>query len=244
MSAFDPWLIVFMGIYLIAGVFLILLLIKLYGSYKDTKSQDILYFMIGLLLLAASNIVFMIRRPMYETFANPFMGDLLTVILQIPSELGVLFIGIFTVRFTFPKRVKGIISIIAIIVAIKWIVESVIILGNSPHYYLVDYNIVYTLDYALIRLGLLIPLYLIPVTVFFYYSVKIRSENKPKSNRALWLGSGMLCFAVPFLSIPILVVTLGHVFRLLEIFVLAAAIIFYICFAMPKWFKKSIGMIE
>ena len=244
MSQFDPMLIIFMTIYLVAGIFLVLLLYRLYKNYKETRSQDVLFFFTGLLLLLISNIVFMFRRPAYEFLGLPQLGDLLTIILQIPSELGVLFISVFSIRFTFPKRTKLIVSCVSVVVVIKWIVESIIIFYGAPHYYLVNYDIVYSLQYALIRLALLIPLYVTPPTVFFYYGIKIKDESKPKSKRSIWLGFGMLCFAIPFLLVPIAVVTLGHIFRLLEIFVLLAAILFYIGFTMPEWFKKFIGMKE
>ena len=244
MSQFDPFLIIFMAIYLVAGVFLFLLLYRLYHNYKETKYQDVLDFLIGLLLLSISNIVFLLRRPAYEFLGMPQLGDLLTIILQIPSETGVLFISAFAMRFTFPEKTKVIIPVVAIVLIIKWFVEGFIIFLGFPHYFLVDYNIVYSLEYALIRLGMLIPLYVTPPAVFFYYGYKVRETSKPKSNRSIWLGFGMLCFAVPFLLVPIAVVTLGHIFRLLEIFVLFAAIIFYIGFTMPDWFKTFIGIID
>lgn len=240
----TPMDIFFFVIYILAGFFLIILLIKLYKNYRETRSKDVLYFLIGLLLLTTSNVIFILRRFSYELWALPDVGDALTIALQIPSELGVLFISMFAIRFTFPERTKLIVSCVSIIVVVKWIIETIVILQGAPHYVPVNYDIVYSLEYALLRLLLLIPLYIVPPTVFFYYSVKIRGENIPKSNRALWLGVGMLCFAIPFLFVPIGVVTIGHWLRVLEIFVLFAAIIFYIAFTMPKWFKKRIGMSE
>ncbi len=233
--------IIFFIIYLIAGIFLIALLYKLFKMYKETESLDILLFFIGLLLLLISNVIFIFRRFAYASLGAPELGDFLTILLQFPSDLGVLFITLFTIRATFPKRSKVIFSSVLIVVVIKWIVETWVILQGPPLYNVINYDIVYSLEYALIRLVFLLPLYAIPPIVFFYYAKKIRSENKPKSSRALWLGVGMLCFAIPFLVVPIAVVTIGNVMRLLEIFVLPAPIIFYICFTMPNWFKRKIG---
>jgi hypothetical protein len=231
---------VFLVIYLIAGIFLIALLYKLYKMYRETESLDILLFFLGLLLLMISNIIFIFRRMAYAS-GGASMGDFLTILLQFPSELGVLFISLFAIRATFPKRSKVIFSSVFVVVVIKWIVETWVILQGPPLYNVINLDIVYSLEYALIRLGLLLPLYAIPPAVFFYYAKVIRQETKPKSTRAFWLGFAMLCFAIPFLIVPIAVVTVGNVMRLLEILVLPAPIIFYICFTMPEWFKRRIG---
>ncbi len=240
-SFLEPMNLIFTFVYLLAGVFLIALLFRLYKNYKQTESVEILLFFLGLLLLLISNIIFIFRRLTYASLGLWGLGDLLTIILQFPSELGVLLINSFAIRATFPKRSKIVFSSVLTIIVIKWIVESWAIMIGPPLYDVINFDIVYSLEYSLIRLIFLLPIYIIPPGVFFYSSKVIREESKPKSTRAMWLGIGMLCFAVPFLTVPIAVIIIGYVFRIVEILVVFAPIIFYICFTMPDWFKRRIG---
>ena len=71
-------------------------------------------------------------------------------------------------------------------------------------------------------------------------AIRVKEENPPASNRASWFGNAFLVYAIgqvvefaPFFptefSVP------------LRITYVIAALIFYICFTMPEWFKKRIG---
>ncbi|MFX1449744.1 MAG: hypothetical protein ACFFCM_02805, partial [Promethearchaeota archaeon] len=59
------------------------------------------------------------------------------------------------------------------------------------------------------------------------------------SNLSIWLGLGILCFAT-----ALLVATIIPTFQVIQVLYVPAAIIFYICFSMPEWFKRSIGWID
>lgn len=174
---FQPMNLLFFIIYIFAGIFLIALLIQLYKNYKETNSTDILLFLLGLLLLLISNVIFIFRRFAYESIGAWELGDALTIILQFPSDLGVLFINIFATRVTFPKRDKIVFSTVFVIIIIKWIFESLAIIQGPPSYNVINLDIVYSFEYAILRLLFLLPIYSIPPTVFFYYSIKIRKRK-------------------------------------------------------------------
>jgi hypothetical protein len=84
-----------------------------------------------------------------------------------------------------------------------------------------------------------VPVAVIPISVFYYYAVKIREENRPSSNRSLWLGTGIFCFALAILMLSVASVT-----RIFLVLYIPSSIIFYVCFSMPEWFKRRIGWTE
>ncbi|MFX0133179.1 MAG: hypothetical protein ACFFDN_06000 [Candidatus Hodarchaeota archaeon] len=232
----DPFQLIMYGIWFVDAIFLAGLIRILYKNYKKTDSVESLLFMIGLLLILTSLVFFNIARFCYESLGSPGLGDLLYIITQFPVIAGSLCFNIFAVRVTFPKRSKIVFSFVLVLGIIFLATITWAVIQGPPYANVVNFDVSFSLNIVFIRLCSLLPILTIPAAVFFYYAIRIRNEDKPKSTTSLWLGLGIVFFAIAFVVSPIAIEL-----RYLQAFVLPAPIIFYICFSMPDWFKRKIG---
>ena len=232
----DPFQLIMLVVWLVSGIFLAGLLWVLYRNYKKTDSVESLLFLIGLLLLLTSLVLYNVAIQSYSTLGSPELGDLLYIFIQFPVIAGALCFNIFAVRLTFEKHAKIVFSFVLIlgIIYLGFIIWAII--QGPPYSNVVNFDIIYSLDISLIRLSTLFPILTIPALVFFYYAIVIRKEDKPKSTLSLLLGLGIVFFDIAFIFAP-----LAYELRFLQALVLPAPILFYICFSMPEWFKRRIG---
>ncbi len=240
LSIFEqPFELILLGALLIALVFLLGIIYELYKDYKKTKTIETLLFLLGMITLIPANIFGIVYSLCYSTFGLPELAEFLIIFNLFPMQFTYLCVNLFAIRMTFPKRYKIILVILLILSVILIGTMTWAILNGSPYFSIVNFAPVYSLDIQIIRFICLIPVAVIPISVFYYYATKVREENRATSNRSIWLGTGILCFAL-----AVIVTSVATEFRMFQMLYVPAAIIFYVCFSMPEWFKRRIGWTE
>ena len=97
-----------------------------------------------------------------------------------------------------------------------------------------------------VRFACLIPLGLMSPIMFFYFSVQSASLNKANAMRSFWMGVALSAFFMGYI-LEVMAIASPIVDILLIIarcLMLFAALLLYICFSMPDWFKTRIGWTE
>ncbi|MFX1450795.1 MAG: hypothetical protein ACFFCM_08135 [Promethearchaeota archaeon] len=235
----DPFELFMLIVFLIAFIFLLGIINALYKDYKKNKIIETFLFLLGMILLIPSNIFLILISLCYSTFGLPELGAFLTLIALFPSQITYLCVNIFAIRVTFPKRYKVVLVILLILSAATVGAQAWAIIVGSPYSRLINFSMVYSFEVQIIRYIGLVPIAVIPISVFYYYAIKVREENKARSSRSIWLGTGILFFAL-----AVLIASVAGEFRIFQVLYLPAAIIFYVCFSMPDWFKRRIGWTE
>ena len=233
------------------GTFLILIILgltilicfRLFKDYQKTNDQPTLSWALASFFLVFAIIFLIIEKLSYSSFGQPDFGRFVAMIASSCVSASLISFNNFAFHITYPKYRK-LLDIIVAILGISYIL--ILIYANirgPPYADIVEFELVYDLSINYLIYPLLIPILSIGPIVFFYFSSKSREESRPNSLRALWLGIGLLCFGLgyivevaPFFP-PILSIPLRGLF-------LATAIIMYVCFAMPQWFKNRIGWIS
>ncbi len=223
-------------IYGVAGLFLFLIIYELYKDYRRDKLTETLLFLLGMIFLIISNVLVVFSRLCYATWGLPGLGELLTINMYLSAQICYLFVNAFAIRVTYPKRFNVIFIFLLVLSGILLGTQSWAIIQGPPHTKIVDFAIFFSIEIILIRIILLIPFGAIPVGVFFYFAKKVRNENKANSNRSIWFGIGILLFVI-----AIVFTSISRELSTIQVLFIPAAIIFYVCFAMPDWFKRRIG---
>ncbi len=223
----------------VSGILLIGIIHALYTTYKKNKLIETLLFLYGMIFLIIGSVLAILVRFAYRNWGLRGLGDFLTFIMNISVLTCFILVNLFSIRVTFPKKYKNILVILLILSAIMVYTALLASDQGFPYIRVVDFVVVYSIEYMLIRFFCLLPFSIIPMSLFFYYAKKVRQEQRAHSNRSIWLGLGILCFVI-----PILVVAIIPIFQFIQVFFVPAALIFYVCFSMPDWFKKRIGWVE
>ena len=226
-------------IYAPLAILLFGIIYELYKNYKETEAVETLLFLLGMIVLFPSTVGGLINRLCFATFGSPELGLVISLLLQFPMQFTYLAVNIFAIRVTFPKQYRIALVILLILSVILIGTVTWAILQGPPMAKITNFIVVYSLEIQIVRFATLVPVAVIPTGVFFYYAGKNWEENRPKSARAAWLGLAILSFAI-----GVLFTSVSAEFRLFIIAYLPAAIIFYVCFAMPDWFKRRIGWPE
>lgn len=239
----EPMELIGLIILSITAVIVIAMINYLNKSYKETKAVETLLFYVAIILLLAALVTLTLEKFSYSTLGLPKLGDILAWVAFIPSGAAVVCADAFSFRTTFPNHVRIFTSFVILLVAIYISVLTWAINQGPPVSNVIDFEVVYSQLITLIVYATLIPIVMIGPVIFFYFAYKVRSENKPNSNRSFWFGLGFTCFALGYVNevSPAFPVELAAPFRL---FFLASAILFYTCFKMPSWFKKRTGWTE
>ena len=192
-----------------------------------------------MITLIPATIFGIISSLCYSTFGLPEISEIIVILTLFPMQFTYLTVNLFAISMTFPKRYKLILVILLILSVI--LIGTVIwaVISGPPFFNVINLSQVYSLNIQIIRFICLIPVAVIPISVFYYYAAKVREENRPTSNRSIWLGTGILSFAL-----AVIVTSVTEVFRVFQVLYVPAAIIFYVCFSMPDWFKRRIGWTE
>ncbi|NVM01809.1 MAG: hypothetical protein HWN67_05715 [Candidatus Helarchaeota archaeon] len=148
---------------------------------------------------------------------------------------GIINLNNFALSMTYPIHKNKLLIIVAILGIISLLLLIYANFFEPSLSEIRGFIIVYDPRISYFILAYVIPNFFIGPVIFFYFSSKIRKENRPKSNLSLWMGIGLTCFGLGYVStfIPILAIPLS--------LFLATTIIMYICFSMPEWFKNRIG---
>ncbi len=231
----QPFEILMLVILLIAAAFLVGIIYELYKNYKRTESTETLLFLIGMISLIPANVLLVLMGLCYSVYGLFELGKLIIILTQIPAQFTYLCVNLFAIRMTFPKKYKIVLIILVSLSVLLIGTVTWATLQGTPYFHY-NFGVVYSTEIQIIRFICLIPIAVIPISVFYYYAVKIREENRARSNRSLWLGTGILFFCV-----IIILTSVATIFRLSQILYVPSAIILYVCFSMPEWFKTRIG---
>ncbi len=224
---------------LISGIFLVGIIHALYTNYKENKLIETLLFLVGMICLIFAAIFAILVRFSLTNWGLLGLGILCTIITNLFALSCILLVNLFSIRVTFPRRYTIVLVILLILSAILVYTGVWAAVQGPPYSRVINFLVYFSLDFMLIRSLGLVPFVIIPISLFFYYAKKVRGEQRAHSNRSIWLGLGILCF-----SIAILVASVNPSLQFIQIFYVPAAIIFYVCFSMPDWFKRRIGMTD
>ncbi len=225
-----------LSISLTAGILVAGIIYRLYKNYKKRESVETLLFLLGMISLIPANVLLTLQSLCYSTFGLPGLGELLTIITLFPAQFTYLCVNLFAIRMTFPKRYKIVLAILLVISAIYIGTQSWAVIQGPPYSNVLNFVTVYSFEIQVVRFLSVGTTAVIPIGVFYYFAVKIREENRPQSNLSIWLGTGILFFAI-----PVLITSVTAEFRIIQVLYIVSAIIYYICFSMPDWFKRRIG---
>jgi len=227
-----------------------LLLIK---PYKRNKTRPTLIFILHF-IFAATSMIFLIAEQGFLMYFNGayeywHIAKLTADLAYIVSAGAAITIAVFTFYMTFTKYKKVLTSIIlglsCIYVGVLLIAYIPNYSGNIGEYSFFEYSFIETISgyepkYSyitnLITMYTMIPIIIIGPILFYYYSAKIWKSDSAKGKRSL------------FMAIALTIVIISYAFELIElqisIFIrigyIIYAILMYICFKMPEWFKKFI----
>jgi len=224
---------------IISGIFLTGIIRALYTNYKENKLLETLFFLLGMICLIIAAVLAILVNFAYTTWGLPGLGTIVSIIMNIVVLVCILLVNLFSIRVTFPKRYKFLLAILLVLSAILVYTGVWATVQGPPLSRVIDFGLVFSLEFMLIRFFGLVVFSVIPISLFFYYAKKVREEKRAHSNRSIWLGLGILCF-----SIAILVASVNPSLQVIQIFYVPAAIIFYVSFSMPDWYKRRIGLAE
>ena len=236
----NPLELIGIGIIAVILVIVILGVRELYKIYKSNRDVANLTWLLTFLSLLFAVIFLICEKLCFSTFGLYEFGKFMALLAFCFVGFAVIAINNFAFRMNNPERVKLLTACVTILVVIYITVLSYAIIIGYPISDVVNYELVYDVSIDLIVYPVLITILAIAPLTFFYFSSKIREENKAASTRALWMGLGIVFFGVGFIVevAPLFPTELSIPLRGLFA---AAAIIMYVCFAMPEWFKNKIG---
>jgi len=234
----DPILMGGTLIFIVCTILFIVLGVQILKKYNENKNNTSLIFGLNFIFTACALGLIAANRVLLNVLPDPLLGIIFHNGAIIFSLIIVVLLDIFAFLMTYPDYVNR----LSILVSIVMGVLLVILLINQPTLAPVGNELIYSDTVIIIVLACLLPPILIPITVFFYFSVKVKDTSKPKSTRSTWMGIASIIIAISYLlelaggiGIFTLIVRLGF---------LAYGIIMYVCFMMPDWFKNRIGWVE
>jgi len=233
LSIFDLLSVVIVLIALPLDAFLVVTTMK---NYKETENKAFLYIstafifiFVGGALLIVEKIGFIMYLPL----------GIVGILIALPaSGMGHFFFNVFAFEHTFPEKRKILISVVGTLVLLYLGVLLAAIIVGAPFSWVADAEMIYAPIVDVFAFSFLIPVLFSAPLVFFYFAIK--SKEKPKRIRSTLMGLAIALFNIAYIfeAIPIDPL-LAVIFRS---FFITSAIILYICFSMPDWFKKAIGM--
>lgn len=214
-----------------------------YKKYKEAKDIGMLLFFIAGLFLYFS-AAFLITGDFSLSYLGLLeLGDITLIIAASCICVSLVLESIFSIRVTFPERVKSLGTFIILIVAIFIIAFSWATLQGPPFssINLIDIDIYFSPIMNLIFFICLFPAGLFAPAVFFYFAIKVRKDNKPQSTRSILFGFGLLFITIYIFFEIISLVGYLILVPLRIILILFFLIFMDLCFGMPDWFKRKIG---
>ena len=234
----DPILMGGTLIFAVCTVLFIVLGIQILKKYQENKNNTSLIFGLNFIFTACALGLIAANRVLLNLLPDPLLGIIFHNGAIIFSLIIVVLLDIFAFLMTYPDYVKKLSILVSIIMGIL----LVILLLNQPTLNPIGMELVYAEPIIYIALGCLLPPILIPITVFFYFSVKVKDTSKAKSSRSMWMGIASIVIAISYLLE--LAGGIGFFTLIVRLGFLAYGIIMYICFMMPDWYKKRIGWVE
>ncbi len=238
-SSTDPIELISLVTLSVSGILLIGIIHALYTTYKKNKLIETLLFLYAMIFLIIGSVFAILLRFAYRDWGLRGLGDLFTLGMNLFVLTCIVLVNLFSIRVTFPRRYKIVLVILLVLSAIMLYTGLWAAFQGFPYVRVVDFLVFFTLELTLIRFFCLLPYSIIPIALFFYYANKVREEKRAHSNRSIWLGLGIL-----FFDIAVLVTGVFPRLQIIQVLFAPSALIFYVCFSMPEWFKRKIGWID
>ncbi|NHI91868.1 MAG: hypothetical protein EAX96_05155 [Candidatus Lokiarchaeota archaeon] len=243
----NPLEFVGYGIIILIVIFVILNIRVLLQKYKHTENKNTLVFTFAFIMFLGAIVTLLIQTLTLEL--DEFIGRMMAILALIFSGTAIVLINYFSFNNTFPEKKVGLTIIISLVAVIY---VSILTHANINGLYggnlsdIIAGEVAYDPTISLISFICLIPLGLISPIMFFYFSVQSASLNKANSLRSFWMGVAISAFfsgyILEVMAIASPIVDILLIFGRILMFV--AALILYICFSMPDWFKNKIGWVE
>ncbi|MBD3229781.1 MAG: hypothetical protein GF329_16485 [Candidatus Lokiarchaeota archaeon] len=206
-----PENIIFDGISLLVIIIDIILTyiiaVKSYNMYKMKKSYQTKLFSIAsyltataMIFLITEKIFFLLSDTPNDLFANIGMWVISPIAISI-SGIAIMVIVAFASNMAFPKRYKTLTIIAAVFICIyigfhifdpyKYVGGDEIIFDPWP---MIGVSVTQWIIF-----GVLMPIIIFPVFLFFYYAIKIRSKSQIRFKRSVLMGLAGIFLALGYL---------------------------------------------
>ncbi|MDD1777275.1 MAG: hypothetical protein LUQ65_03830 [Candidatus Helarchaeota archaeon] len=191
---------------LISGIFILIAIVitfitgfKSFNSYRRTKIGETLLISMTAFFLSLAMIFLVLVKVFAEI--DPALSLVFFVnVAVIVSGIAFLSLDAFSFKFAFPKRFK-ILTLLFSLLVILYVGFYIF----SPKYLLGD-EVVFSpwpdLGYApmdILVYFTIIPLLIVPILVFSYYSIRVRKTAPFRSKRALFIGLAGLLLAIAYI---------------------------------------------
>ncbi|MHA1230836.1 MAG: hypothetical protein ACTSRP_11940 [Candidatus Helarchaeota archaeon] len=192
---------------------------KSYGTYKKNKNFQNEIFTIMAFSLSIAVILLISEQIFLTLVVNIQLGLFFGAVATITSGIVVVTTDAFAFSMVFTKKYK-----ILTIISTIFMSMPVLLHIFDPTKTVEEGEIVFYWDplqiglpiTPLVMFCVIIPLLIIPVLTFYYYSIKIRNKSKVRSKRALVLGTGILLISLAYIfeliGLPVIVVFLRSMF--------------------------------
>ncbi|MFX0141925.1 MAG: hypothetical protein ACFFDN_50275 [Candidatus Hodarchaeota archaeon] len=232
------------------GIIGIFTLYYVFKKYKKTGNiGDFIFFLAGIFLF--TGVIATVIRDISSSLNLFGIRDIMLILSIICIAAAAVCSNVFSIRYTYPEKVKIFTILFVIPIAIlnisvlSWAIINDVastraVLVQDPYiHFMLTFE--YPLIIQLIIYITAIPSAIFPPAVFFYFARKIQEENKPQSSLSVWFGISLLCIGFGyifefFIFIPLLILPL-----LTRGLYLSFIIIMYIIFSFPDWFKRRIN---
>ncbi len=190
---------------LISGILILIAIVitfivgfKSFKSYRRKKVSETLLISISAFFLSFAMIFLVLVKVFVEI--DPTLSLVFFVnIAVLVSGIAFLSLDAFSFKFAFPKRFK-ILTILFSFLIILYVGFYIF----SPKYLLGDEILFYPwpeLGFApmdILVYCTIIPILIVPILVFSYYSLRVRKSNPSRSKRALFIGLAGLLLAIAY----------------------------------------------
>jgi len=239
----DPLNLFQLLILLAAMIFGIYVLHVVWKEYKRTENINSLIFYVAGVIMLIAGLAITASKLSYAMLGWPEIGRLFIGVSWSLATSGMILYNIFAFRTAFPNRVKLLTSIVTVISIFYVLVLNYALFTGQPWVYTdpIDFEDRFSPIILLVIYCTFIPVSLLAPLVFSYFTIKIRDEDRPKSNLAICFVIGLLCIALGVINeVGLIYIFLLEV--LFRFFILAYPIVFYLIFAMPDWFRNKLGL--
>ncbi len=227
------WIVgtIILAIDLFLGIYCMYIIMKKYRETEDINT--LIFFTSGLSLFISLGILTVLNFAFPTSYMTELRQSLaITGLLSAVTSMTIL--DLFAFRSTYPEHVKLLTAFVVIL--------SVIFAGASiwagiegPP------SIMYHPTLLIISYCTLIGPAAIGPAIFFYYAIKVKKEDKPKSDLSFTFGLGLLLAVISVISELGMISAEVFVMTVFRFLGLAFIIIFVIVWKMPDWYKRMIG---
>lgn len=164
--------------------------IKLYRDYLQTKSTTLRAFSLTFISWGLSLLFLTLERISLFEIENVTLGLVFAYIALIISVFAILTLDIFASYATFPQHVKKL-MVVSLILAIIFL--FILSLGGIAEALPPLYEVTFPAIVRTAMLYTLVPLFIYPVAVLAYYALRMRERSPPHAKQATIVTIAIIC---------------------------------------------------